>query len=119
MKLDTNNMRDYDIACALRGPDLPGTGNLKYVLTCRIRRLVGCSHAPVRRGRVVESTAEAALAEVAARKGGIDRGLEHYMHHVYQAAEHLGDEGLATLVFGLLYGPPPTPERLIELAGGD
>ena len=116
MKLDTNSMRDYDIACTLRECDLPGTGNLKWALTCRIRHLVGSHYALARRRRVDLVQAEAALAEVKAHKGH----LSHYLSHIYQAASYLGGTAdLRILALALMGESPPTPERLIELAGGD
>lgn len=42
-KLDVTTQEGYDIACALRGPDLMSLENLKKVLVGRLRNLMGAS----------------------------------------------------------------------------
>jgi len=115
VKLDIAEPKGYDIACALRGPDLPYTNMLKWALTCRIRYLAGCRDAPCRRERLPTPEAEEALQQAQ------QADPFHYLRHVWAAAEALGDTDLARLTKELCFpeDEPMTAERFAELAGGD
>lgn len=119
MILDTTKEKDYDIACALRGPDFGNAFWLKWALTCRIRHLAGCEK-NLDRGLV--------RTEPLSRFGAKDMlrvirqqpmGLSHYLSHVGKAARALDDSRLAELARRLGYSwSSLTPEKVIELAGG-
>lgn len=45
-KLDVTTQEGYDVACALRGPDLPRLEHLKFLLVGRLRGLIGIGYKP-------------------------------------------------------------------------
>jgi hypothetical protein len=123
MKLNITTPEGYDVACALRGPDIHNTDRLKWALTCRIRHLAGVKHndTPSRASRLNLSDAEAVLLEAKRLNPNTHSSVYHYLDHVRSAARHLRAEELVTLANALMYHDARglTAEDVVRLAGGD
>lgn len=128
--IDLSTERGYDIACAMRGPDIevPGSGALKIVVTGRIRALAGAGpvYGVVRHRHISIDTAGALCAYLPAMRA--TPGLMHYLGHALRAADHLGAHDLGKLIGRLAYDSMDpfdlassqlTPEMIVELAGGE
>lgn len=146
-EIDITTRSGWDIASAIRGPDLGRDGPIKEVLTMRIRALVvggapGTDSDPspqlqglaatgmmLRYGRISESLAAKYIHELESFKcggpGTARGGAIHYLTHTMSAALALGDRSLARLahlsrdaLFGDA-GNPLTVETVMELSGGE
>lgn len=91
MKLDVSTEIGYDIAAALRGPDV-GFPTLKYIVTGWIRAQVGVSRGWVRRTEELnEATLLRARAEVKHLYAHVPTrvGMRHWVLHATLAIDHL------------------------------
>lgn len=142
--IDLITKAGWDIAAAIRGPDIGWHGEaLKEVLTMRIRALVigddtdnyeagsagaglEASGMMVRRHRVPELMAARYIAALEAVTGPERGGTIHYLTHIRNAALALGNRNLAELAArsrDMLTGEASIPldvevEAVVELAGG-
>lgn len=136
-KADFTDQATYDIACALRGPDLmlPYAKDAKWVLTARLRALVGLpanTHKWTGLGAVRYS--QLTVKEASAFRDLLETEHEawaHYARHLEVAFGWLRTPeqrnqsnpytDLAMLATQLQYNSPRsiTVEEIIQLAGGD
>ena len=133
MILDLSTQDGYDIACALRGPDNHGIPNLKWLLTSRLRGLVGVSADSgrwVRGDRTLTSRSRMSIAEDLDRLQSLYGGLTwgevlHWLAHTQDAFDALGrmevesqvtEEAreLSFIVKAISHGEWDTAKSLIE-----
>ncbi len=125
--IDLATRKGYDIAAAIRGPDLWLEAEMiKYVFTARIRWLAGARQHGYsnRSGRIDALKAQALQAECCKDWGSemMDRAFSHCIRHIWEAARALGDTNLAELAGIMGYARARREisiEDIIELAGGD
>lgn len=125
MKIDLSTRKDYDIACAMRGPD-SGNWVLKKVFTARLRHLAGIEEvvrSQLGRGWVPFG-ATTRLYHIGRGDARLIRDTHwvneyHFLRHCGRAALALGNRGLEELAQALIHGKRLSLKRIIELAGGD
>lgn len=101
MKLDVNKIDDYDIACALRGPDDSTLYPLKMLLTYRVRARVGTA---VNTHEAKASSNFDRCEEVSSMGQG--PAFYHFLDHLRYAAESLEDYPLRNVVACLTHQQP-------------
>jgi len=86
MNIDVSTVEGYEIATALRGPDIADFHFLKDVLTCRLRYFLDCddSKGIIRSEPLTKRGVNEACAEIfGIFLGKYDRAaLIHYFHHL-------------------------------------
>lgn len=121
--VDFSNKVTYDIACALRGPDHTDhcASVVKWVLTARLRALVGLPNTSFGDVRSIQLTADTAQSFLRVAQSPSPPSWIHYAGHLATAFDHLNQPELARVadcltahnITGLTY------TDIIELAGGD
>ena len=120
-----NTRAIYDVACALRGPDISEPGSpiglddaLKYLFTARIRFAVGVAEYAQKLGVVrnpKRETFELHYAEIITRAFPMSR-YDHYLLHIADAALVLGLTKLASVAKALFMDYTVTLEMILEAA---
>lgn len=132
LKVDIRTRDGYNIACALRGPDIDGLlgGILKRTFAERIRFLAEAAVAALP-DRILVRTARLSPDEADALRKAVTwcaknyelYGGDHYLVHCEYAAHALDDKQLAELAKRLRQvlvkkEPMPNQHQIIALAGG-
>jgi len=122
--IDLSTKDGYEIAAAIRGPDLSRLGLVKWVFTARIRHLAGAQEGSIRTLAIDEREAEVLLNEVAAWRDRYgDNAVRHFFSHTASAATALGAHDLARLARDLQRDEGevslrPHLDLIVVLAGG-
>ena len=122
--VDLSTHDGYMVAAAMRGPDRPAAGAVKWVFTARIRWLAGAREDNSYSTREVKTNPYyAGQLRKQVEQWRIDdaSGLSHYLSHITEAARALGDKDLADLAYICAARALDTTSDsgIIRLAGGD
>ena len=99
MKLDVSTVEGYNIACALRAPDLRGSHYLGVMITCPIRKRCNTAYSPPYNRQITDHhITEAAKAIQMCEHVG----LAHWLRFCHDAAQHLGMDALTSATAKLL-----------------